>query len=99
MTRMLKTAEPTMVPTPTSPLVMKTPEGQRVQFKFRLDRETLQPATVNSVQFYRQNGHLLTAETGKSTVTFILSGTSVCKGLFMILSTIQPLNKSLLWCF
>lgn len=26
MTRMLKTAEPTMVPTPTSPLVMKTPE-------------------------------------------------------------------------
>lgn len=27
MTRMLKTAEPTMVPTPTSPLVMKTPDG------------------------------------------------------------------------
>lgn len=26
MTRMLKTAEPTIVPTPTSPLVMKTPE-------------------------------------------------------------------------
>lgn len=29
MTRMLKTAEPTIVPTPTSPLVMKTPEGGR----------------------------------------------------------------------
>lgn len=28
MTRMLKTAEPTMVPTPTSPLVMKTPVGE-----------------------------------------------------------------------
>lgn len=27
ITRMLKTAEPTMVPTPTSPLVMKTPAG------------------------------------------------------------------------
>lgn len=26
MTRMLKTAEPTIVPTPTSPLVMKTPK-------------------------------------------------------------------------
>lgn len=26
MHKMLKTAEPTMVPTPTSPLVMKTPE-------------------------------------------------------------------------
>jgi N-acyl-L-homoserine lactone synthetase len=29
MTRMLKTAEPTMVPTPTSPLVMNTPEMER----------------------------------------------------------------------
>lgn len=28
MHRMLNTAEPTMVPTPTSPLVMKTPETQ-----------------------------------------------------------------------
>lgn len=27
MTSMLKTAEPTMVPSPMSPLVMKTPEG------------------------------------------------------------------------
>lgn len=31
MTRMLKTAEPTIVPTPTSPLVMKTPEGWQSQ--------------------------------------------------------------------
>lgn len=28
ITKMLKTAEPTMVPTPTSPLVMKTPEKE-----------------------------------------------------------------------
>lgn len=31
MTRMLKTAEPTIVPTPTSPLVMKTPGGRETQ--------------------------------------------------------------------
>lgn len=31
MQRTLKTAEPTMVPTPTSPLVMNTPTDERLQ--------------------------------------------------------------------
>lgn len=37
MTRMLKTADPTIVPTPRSPLVMKTPDMNRTVYQWLIN--------------------------------------------------------------